>query len=99
MRIPLVRFDGDDTPWAWWEYLFFPLMVMLLFIVGPALVIVSVPYCWLYPERLPNEWDRDGNAAHARAMKRWRAAYARLTFAGRVRRSWIKRRRRRRRAG
>jgi hypothetical protein len=47
MRIPLVRSGGDDTPTAWWEWLFAPVM-MPLFLVGLLLLaglsIVALPF-------------------------------------------------------
>lgn len=86
MRIPLVRFAGDDTPIAWWELLFTPFIML-----GLALVAVwSIPYFSLHPDRHPHEWDRDRNPAHQHSLKRWRDAYANLTLAGRIRRSWIR---------
>lgn len=99
MRIPLVRSGGDDTPIAWWEWLFSPLMIMFVFFVGGVLALISIPYFALYPERHAHEWDFDDNATHQRLLARWRARYARLTLGGRVRRSWMRFRRRLRHPG
>lgn len=50
MRIPLVRSGGDDTPTAWWEWLFAPVM-WPLFIVGllvlAGLSILALPFLLL----------------------------------------------------
>src|SRR4051794_13118809 len=96
MRIPLVRSGGDETPIAWWEWLFTPVVVMLVFVVGGALAIVSIPYFWLYPDRHMHQWN--GDPAHTRSLENWRSSYARLTFFGRVRRNWTRWRRRSRSA-
>src|SRR5581483_8567019 len=90
MRIPLTRMNGDTSPIAWWENLFLPLVFLVLMIAAVA----SVPYFWLYPERHATGWDFDGNPCHEHRLRSWRSTYARLSLAGRVRRSWRKRRRR-----
>src|SRR4051794_21512681 len=50
MRIPLVRSGRDDTPIAWWEWLFAPVM-MPLFIVAllvlAGLSVLALPFLLL----------------------------------------------------
>jgi hypothetical protein len=48
MRIPLVRSGGDETPIAWWEWLFAPIMMPLFFIFLLVMAIVSVPVEFVY---------------------------------------------------
>jgi hypothetical protein len=98
MRIPLVRSGADRTPIAAWEYLFTPVLLVVLFVVGFPLAAASVPYFWLYPDRHCHQWEHDGNPSHARLLGRWRAMYRRLSLAGRIRRACIRSWRRRRAA-
>jgi hypothetical protein len=47
MRIPLLRFGRDESPFAWWEFLFAPVLLplyamVLFFVVG--LTILVVPF-------------------------------------------------------
>src|SRR5262245_26460028 len=48
MRVPLIRYGDDDTPWAWWEWLFVPLMYPLIFVVLLTLSVASVPVAFVY---------------------------------------------------
>ncbi len=43
MRVPLVRFGDDERPFAWWELLFIPVMLPLIFISLLVLAVLSVP--------------------------------------------------------
>jgi hypothetical protein len=43
VRLPLIRFGNDETPIAWWEWLFVPLMVPLFFVGLLCMSVVSVP--------------------------------------------------------
>jgi hypothetical protein len=54
MRIPYVRSGGDETPWAWWEWLFAPIALPLFAAFLLVLVVVSVPVVyvgWLWQRR------------------------------------------------
>jgi hypothetical protein len=48
MRIPLYRSGGDETPIAWWEWLFVPIMTPLgiVFLLVAAVVSVPVEFVW-----------------------------------------------------
>lgn len=48
MRIPLVRSGSDETPIAWWEWLFAPILMPLFFIFLLVMAIVSVPVEFVY---------------------------------------------------
>jgi hypothetical protein len=48
MRIPLVRSGGDDTPIAWWEWLFAPVLMPVFFLFLLVAAVVSVPLEFLY---------------------------------------------------
>lgn len=43
MRLPLVRSGDDDSPTAWWEWLFAPVMVPAFFLFLFAMAVVSIP--------------------------------------------------------
>lgn len=51
MRIPLVRFGGDESPIARWEWLFAPIMLPLFFIFLLILAIVTIPVEFVYRRR------------------------------------------------
>jgi hypothetical protein len=62
MRFPLVCSGGDETPIAWSEWLFAPIMTLLLFIMTPLLFIfllvmafVSIPLEFVYRLRQQRE--------------------------------------------
>lgn len=56
MRIPLLRFRGDDSTVAWWEWLFLPIVVPLLLlallVIGPPLLIVSRFRAWRLEKKI-----------------------------------------------
>jgi hypothetical protein len=87
------------TPWYLWPFVI-PGMFLGAIVMLPlgVLAVLSIPYFILYPERHLHEWDIDENLGHERSMRRWRAAYARLTLLGRVCRARVLAGRRRRRA-
>ncbi|HKB41650.1 MAG TPA: hypothetical protein VKD72_34820 [Gemmataceae bacterium] len=43
MRFPLVRSGDNDSPIAWWEWLFAPLLMPLFLVLLLLMVVVSVP--------------------------------------------------------
>jgi hypothetical protein len=43
MRIPLVRSGCDETPFAWWEWLFAPIVMPLFFIFLLVMAVASIP--------------------------------------------------------
>jgi hypothetical protein len=82
MRIPLVGRPGDgrraDDPPAWWEWLFAPVVLPLIFAVGFGLMPVVVAYFALYPER--HFCDRDlGRPRDQEVMARYRRFCARVS--------------------
>lgn len=48
MRIPLIRSGGDESPYQWWEWLFYPIMMPLIFIFLLVMAIFSVPYEFVF---------------------------------------------------
>jgi hypothetical protein len=55
MRMPLVRSGGDETPIAWWEWLFAPLLMPLFFVALLVLAVVSIPVEFVYRVRQQRE--------------------------------------------
>ena len=47
MRIPLQRSWGNETPIAWWELLFTPVVLAYLCLT----LLLRIPYLVVYPER------------------------------------------------
>ncbi len=73
MRIPLVRSWGDESPIAWWEWLFTPIVVAAFYLM----VIAYILYFIVYPERQAHEWDA-GTESQQEFMSRFRRRAARL---------------------
>jgi hypothetical protein len=73
MRMPLKRSWVDETPIAWWEWLFTPLVVAALLLYCLAMSV----YFILYPERHAHEWDA-GTERQREFMSRFRRRAARL---------------------
>jgi hypothetical protein len=48
VRVPLIRFGADETPYAWWEWLFAPVMMPLIFAGLLVMAVVSVPVEFVY---------------------------------------------------
>lgn len=48
MWIPLVRSRGDESPIAWWEWLFAPIIMPMFFIFLSVMAVVSVPVEFVY---------------------------------------------------
>ena len=69
MRMPLVRRGDDDTPIAWWEWLFVPLLTPLFFVLLLVAAVVSIPVEFVY------RWRQQREEKHLRS---------RLTAAGRI---------------
>lgn len=90
MRIPTVRFKGDDAPIARWEWLFYPLvfLAMLAFLCVLAVAeIAFVPYFLLYPERCLCEYDW-GTEREREVARRYREFTSRVPFWARLRRAF-----------
>jgi len=79
VRVPLIRFGADETPFAWWEWLFAPVMMPLFFAGLLVMAVVSVPVEFVY--RLRQQRDekrlRPRLAAAGRFME-WPAVEAKL---------------------
>ena len=79
-----------QTPWYLWPFLpagFLGVGLWLMYATVAA--FASVPYSWVYPDRAAHVFDLSpayGTARERSQLHRWRAAYGRLSFAGRVRR-------------
>jgi len=61
----------------------FALLAVVLWLIVAALT--SFPRSWLYPDRDFHVFDIDGSSAQKARLVRWRFAYSRISFAGRVR--------------
>lgn len=72
MRMPLIRFNGDERPIAWWEWLCAPALVVVIFVEFVAVHI----YWVMYPEMHAHSWDF-GTPKEQRMMERYRARCAR----------------------
>lgn len=89
MRIPIIRFGSDETPIAWWEWLFAPLVYAALLAMALPVAAVSIALAVLYPERHYNKLDR-GTPREQELVRRyrrfasqvsvWRRAWRALTF-------------------
>ncbi len=55
MRFPLVRTGSDESPIAWWEWLFAPVILPLFFIFLSVMAVVSVPLEFVYRLRQQSE--------------------------------------------
>lgn len=90
MRIPLVRSWGDETPIAWWEWLFTPIAVAAFYLIPIAVIL----YLVVYPERQAHEWDA-GTERQQEFMNRFRRRAARLPLWKRLGRvltlHWVRR--------
>ena len=42
-RLPLIRFGVDDTPVVWWEWLFYPLVIVLITFCFVAFMRAAIP--------------------------------------------------------
>lgn len=79
MRIPLTRAGGDETPIAWWEWLFAPIMMPLFFVFLLVMAVVSIPVELVYRLRLNRQEKqlRPRLAAVGRVME-WTEVEAKL---------------------
>ena len=79
LRVPLIRFGGDDSPIAWWEWLFAPLVwvitIPLLFLAG----VLSIPYSVVYPDHHAHEYDF-GTERQQAVVRRYRRLTSRVSF-------------------
>jgi hypothetical protein len=74
-------------PWYLWP-LVPPVFVVTMVVVGiplGLLALLSIPYFWLYPERHAHVADLEGTESEKARLRRWRAAYQRMSFIARVR--------------
>jgi hypothetical protein len=74
-------------PWYLWPLIPPVFVATVVFVAIPlaALALVSIPYFWLYPERHAHQADVEGTERERQRLRRWRAAYQRISSAGRVR--------------
>jgi hypothetical protein len=75
----LIRFGDDETPIAWWEWLFAPIMMPLIFLFMLVMAVVSVPVEFVYRLRQQREEKqlRHRLVASDRFME-WREVEAKL---------------------
>ena len=83
------------VPWYAWTLV--PLVFCAGLVVGiPFIFRVlgfwRVPYYFVFPERRRQLWDYEGTTHQRMLLERWRGAYARLSFAERLGRTFKKRR-------
>ena len=79
MRVPLMRFGGADSPIAWWEWLFAPLVGAITI---PRLFVaagLSIPYFMVYPDHHAHKWDF-GTEEQQKVMRRYRRFASRVSF-------------------
>jgi hypothetical protein len=96
--IPLIRFGGDHSPIAWWEWLFAPLVWAITIPLLLVAALLSIPYYMVYPDHHAHEWDF-GTKEQQEIMRRYRRFAARVSFwrrCGRLLASPFRRVRRRR---
>jgi hypothetical protein len=79
VRIPLIRSGRDNTPIAWWEWLFAPLVWTALLTLLLVLGVPSIPYYTLYPECHAHMLDY-GTERQREVMRRYRRFAARVSF-------------------
>ena len=74
-------------PWYLWPLVPVAFVVTWVVVGIPLglLALLSIPYLWLYPERQAYLADFHGSEAEKARLRRWRAAYQRLSFIARVR--------------
>ena len=71
IRIPLIRRGEDATPVAWWEYIFLPLVAIVLtsaFVIG---FVVSIPWSFFHKRAIQNK--SRSTHAHFKAADRFMA--------------------------
>jgi hypothetical protein len=75
----MIRFGGDNSPTAWWEWLFAPLVwaivIPLLFMAAG----LSIPYFMVYPDRHAHQYDF-GTERQREVMWRYRRLTSRVSF-------------------
>src|ERR1700759_2143722 len=78
------------TPWYLWPFIPASLLAVGMWLAyAAASALLSVAYSWLYPDRSAHVYDlfeSVGSAGQRAQLARWRSAYGRLSFVGRVRR-------------
>jgi hypothetical protein len=89
VRFPLIRSPDDNTPFAWWEWLFFPFFWAIGVSLFPLLLILcifAIPYFWIYPDCHATDYDT-GTEKQRHKIRRYRRFAAQVSFwrrAGRV---------------
>jgi hypothetical protein len=79
VRLPLIRKGNDGPPIAWWEWLFYPLLVVVVFVVMCVVCCVAPVYFTVYPERHAHEYDF-GTEREQEVMRRYRRFASRVSF-------------------
>jgi hypothetical protein len=80
--VPLIRSVGDDTPIAWWEWLFAPLAPLVWVTTIPLLFVLaglSIPYFMVYSDRHVTVYDF-GTERQLEIIRRYRRYTARVSF-------------------
>jgi hypothetical protein len=78
----------QNLPWYLWPLVPFAFLAALSVMLPlGVLALISIPFFWLYPDRHMQFADLEGTPEEKARVARWRAAYNRLSFFGRVRRS------------
>jgi len=75
-------------PWYQWPLI--PIIVPSVAIILVLMMVRAMPREWLYPERSVHAYDIAGSAAKKARLGRWRDAYGKLPFTGRVYRLFMK---------
>jgi hypothetical protein len=84
-----------SLPWYGWALVPFVLPVVLVVgILLGILAAISIPYYFIYPDHHRHIWDSRGTTHQRALLASWRLHYAHLGFFGRIRRAFIRVRRR-----
>jgi hypothetical protein len=83
MRIPLTRNSGDESPIAWWEYFFIPVLLAVFLIVIVPLTVWALFCGFVYPDQHLTKLDW-GTAREQELAKRYRRYTWRAPFWRRV---------------
>jgi hypothetical protein len=75
--VPLIRFGNDERPLAWWEWLFFPIVLPLVMLLLSIAALLSIPYFALYPDRHATSYDF-GTEEQQEVMRRYRRFTSRV---------------------
>ena len=83
MRVPLIRFGRDVSPYARGEWLFLPVVMPAVFVSLGALALVSIPYFAVFPDHHAHECDF-GTERQQEVMQRYGRFASRVSVRRRI---------------